>query len=99
MAVHNYSLAERVLFGCARDNTQDATMNDGDVLSAAADASAACLESCTANLGLTGAATRNFGTALRTNVLRQSLQGEQLRGTPLVKILGWIAAAETQSAI
>lgn len=38
-------------------------------------------------------ASRSFGTALRTRVVRQRIQGVLVRGEPLAKVLGWIADA------
>ena len=43
---------------------------------------------------LHGPATRNLSTALRAAPTREKLKGATLRGDPLLKILGWIAAAD-----
>ena len=42
---------------------------------------------------LVGPAARNFGTALRVTAVRQQLQHGSIRGVPLLKVLGWVAAA------
>ena len=58
----------------------------------AACATKTCLEA-TAHLGLTGPASRCFGTTLRTAAVRNAMQHGMIRDTPLEKVLGWIVAA------
>ena len=66
--------------------------DSNDVLSLSANAAKRCMEDFD-HLKLSGAASRNFGTAMRTVATRASIADSSLRDTPLGKVLGWIAAA------
>ena len=67
---------------------------DAQLLSCASDFSQRSLEAlCQAYPQLSGAATRSIGTALRVAQVRSDLCGISVRGTPILKVLGWTAAA------
>ena len=72
--------------------TDGASASRQDVLGLAADAAKQGLE-LSHGLKLSGAALRNFGTALRTSAVRALLVDAKLRDTDLLKVLSWISAA------
>ena len=53
-----------------------------------------CLNFLTSMFPIYGAATRLLGTALRAPVVRDGLKDVHVRGEPMLKVLGWISAAD-----
>jgi len=86
------TVVAKLLAGGAGPKASPAEADADGVLLHSASAVKACLEA-SAVLQLKGSATRSFGTAIRTALLRAYLADQQLLGEPLLRVLGWMSAA------
>ena len=91
IAVHDRRLAESVLAGGA--SAPDPPGAGDAVLPAALTAASRGLNALCAAFPLDGPASQNFGAALRVRAVRDRLEGRQVRGHELLRVLGHIASA------
>ena len=88
LAIHDPALARLAVLG--NDAPPAGPIS---VLDMAADVAHEGLEVLCGAVPLKGAATRSFGTSLRAPDVRKALGDKAVRDVPLLKILGWTAAA------